>query len=155
MPGASQHRAIAVAAAAVIGLIRAQDMPEEERLPYVAGACLGALATATLPDLLEPAIHGWHRDVFHSGTAGVALVGGAVRLAATKGQQMVSEAKQLRETAGTLAPTDPRQANITNRCQTGAFQRGLVLGGVVGVGSHLVADAATPRGIPLLSRGLG
>jgi len=58
---------------------------KEQRVPNwwteVAGGALGGYVGGLLPDVLEPAISSWHRDVAHSCAAGGGIValGNALR----------------------------------------------------------------------------
>lgn len=75
MPNALAHCTVAtvVTGAAILNM-EAQE--GKKTLAPIGGSLLAAICT-NLPDLLEPAIHPYHRQIFHS-FACAALVGGGI-----------------------------------------------------------------------------
>ncbi|EGT3625448.1 metal-dependent hydrolase [Morganella morganii] len=76
-----------------------------------------------LPDILEPAFHPNHRQFFHGVTVLTLLSAGLVK-------------------AYRWSPEDPLEK----------FFRELMLIGGVAYLSHLICDASTPKGLPLLGK---
>lgn len=75
MPSNNVHRTVGVGAGAATALYqrRIQD-PVNQLLEGIGGAA-GGLVGGMLPDVLEPAINSWHRNVAHSWAAGGARAG--------------------------------------------------------------------------------
>jgi membrane-bound metal-dependent hydrolase YbcI (DUF457 family) len=122
MPNAQQHLVVGLAAGAITSaLIQMSRQAADPSLRFDWGhllLCAGAGgAAAMLPDLLEPAVHPWHRGFFHSVTAAFAVA------------CLLSE---------------------TRKHRLPKFTRMLLLAAAAGYGSHLAADALTPRSIPLI-----
>jgi inner membrane protein len=105
------------------GLIGAvlNQCPEEERLVLGGLITVSAIAGAKLPDILEPAIHAHHRAFFHSF---VVLFGAAWA------------AKKLWD----WRPQTAEQRQL----------RAVLLGLLIGYGSHLGLDSLTPRCLPIV-----
>jgi inner membrane protein len=83
--------------------------------------CAGfALVAGAAPDLLEPATHPHHRQLAHSFTAG-----------------------------GLLAKFALDKCSFGN-CEWDQFAKIAMASGIAGYLSHLVADACTPRCLPLI-----
>jgi membrane-bound metal-dependent hydrolase YbcI (DUF457 family) len=115
-----------------------------------------------LPDILEPALSSWHRDVAHSLTTGAGVVAvlksifegceAACRENAEKCKAIVMAPLPMQNNVFVPAAVDPigqlffKIAEILWRFLAG-FLNGLATGYV----SHLALDACTPRSIPLLS----
>lgn len=75
MPSAIVHR---TGAAAIVGAyLMAREAQEGKSTLAPLGGSLLAAVCATVPDILEPAIHPHHRQGFHSVTMAT-LVGGAI-----------------------------------------------------------------------------
>src|SRR5437588_10398867 len=74
MPNARAHAVIGTGSGGLVALLRSQELPPEARLAMTLGGALGGYAGGRLPDVLEPAIHAWHRSFFHSAAAGAGVV---------------------------------------------------------------------------------
>lgn len=98
------------------------DCPEEERLPTLGAMFVAGLAGLRAPDILEPAIHSHHRKFFHS-----FLVLGGLAWATQRLWVWKPETLEMR------------------------LVRAAAIGALVGYCSHLLLDATTPRGLPLIS----
>jgi hypothetical protein len=100
------------------------------------GGAAGGAATAGLPDLIEPAVSSHHRGSAHSiaATGGVSSLGiGPIRRMAVSvraGAPVVGGDRAVRYLVG-----------------------GVLVGAPAGFVAHNIADAQTPRGIPLLTSG--
>lgn len=127
---------------------------KHEGWPLVArllGALPGSIAGAALPDIVEPAVHSWHRRSFHSwwalaGTAGVALgppVGVRQWIAAREGA-----AAGARTRRDLLPAGHPECAGLWLAEMLEHLLVGAASGLPAGYASHLVLDAASPRSLP-------
>jgi len=125
-----------------------------EGWPVVArmlGAVLASVAGAALPDALEPALHSWHRRSFHSwgalaGTAGVTL--GPPVAARRWMAEREAVAERCRAQREALPPDHPERAGLWLAEMFEHFLIAAALGLPAGYASHLVLDAASPRGLP-------
>ena len=68
MANHKEHLLYGAAAGAVAYLIDHNFSGREFSIAELMGATLSAMATAKLPDLIEPAVHPNHRSTFHSVT---------------------------------------------------------------------------------------
>lgn len=115
----------------------------------VGGLIAGGLG-GRIPDLLDPPLHPNHRAFFHSVVAGCAVAGAAALtvkklgvLLAPPGASTVAV-----EPTGTASARRSHPAASVSLDQALVFA--LVLALLVGVLSHLAADAGTPKGLPLI-----
>jgi hypothetical protein len=82
MSDGKTHRLVGAGTGAVVAGFRAKQQKDHHWWAEVAGGALGGYVGGQLPDLLEPAISSWHRDVAHSCTAGGAIIAMGNALAA-------------------------------------------------------------------------
>lgn len=128
------------------GMMRLEDFIAES-FGGIVGGGIGAL----LPDIIEPAIHSWHRSFAHSYAAGTAMI--------VKGPQLLNSWRNycLRQSEYHEQLSIYYQNHFWLWLKHWGlyigwrFLRGLVPGAVGGYGSHLLLDAGTPRGLPLLT----
>jgi len=99
------------------------------------GGAVGGLGGSHFPDVLEPATHPNHRAFAHSATVLAATTAGAVPAAASLQNKIAGEAQAVENPV------------LRFLAQVGA---GMPTGAAAGYASHLVADATTPKSIPLL-----
>jgi hypothetical protein len=113
------------------------------------GGGVGGYVGALLPDILEPAVSSWHRSTCHSW----AVVGIAV-------QTVPDEIRRWQEYCRAQAAHHERQRDTSQdsvaRTWHGAcamfwlLAAGFAAGLAAGYASHLVLDATTARGLPLI-----
>lgn len=125
-----------VVAAAACARREPQASLDDLLLEALGGGLAGILGSR-LPDILEPPTSSWHRSTMHSAAVTGVVAYGSMAKAPLIAQKMRTPA--MGESAG--------QRGL-RRLAAGALQ-GLPAGYV----SHTIADATTPRGIPLLTRG--
>lgn len=143
------HSLTGAVAGGVSALYLARGEEPLHRILESVGGFVGGVAGGRLPDLLEPALTPRHRGVAHS----VALAGVAVAVFAPRvrrAQRRIREWGDRRRSpcdagAGTLQPILGLLAEMACRLLTGA-----AAGVAAGYVSHLVLDAGTPVGLPLL-----
>jgi hypothetical protein len=116
----------------------------------IVGGGVGGAAGGLLPDLIEPAIHSWHRSTAHGAAAATAL-----GITATRA---VPHWPDLCRT--NAARHDALHARATDLLSSAwhafmaflwRFFSGFAAGLPAGYLSHLAMDARTPRCIPLLA----
>ncbi len=98
------------------------------------GGVLSGVVTSRLPDALEPATHPGHRRLAHS----------TVALGATSWA-----APRLHRTHVALATAAERETDPVRRFLA-QMAGGATVGAAGGYASHLMLDATTPKGLPLL-----
>ncbi len=160
MPGCKTHQCVGAMAGAFDAWYQAREKANADLLIETIGGAIGGCVGGMLPDILEPADSSWHRDVGHS----VGIGGGVLALRATlaeMAQQCRDTAQQYRAiqmvavpglNAFVPPPVDPLAQLFGNLAEL--FWRllaGFLNGLSAGYTSHLLLDAATPRGIPLLA----
>src|SRR5438094_742998 len=142
-------------AGALVGIgVGVYSVRNLEGWPVVArmlGAVLASVAGAALPDVLETALHSWHRRSFHSwgalaGTAGVTL--GPPAAARGWMAEREAAAERCHAEREALPPDHPERAGLWLAEMFEHFLIAGALGLPAGYASHLVLDAASPRGLP-------
>lgn len=153
MPNGHEHAVIGGLVGAAFALPFLGELPADEATALLAGAYCGGRIGGQLPDLLEPALHSWHRDFFHSAAVGTALVSpGASALQLARAWLESARVRRLRRTS--LPADHPESVTLWVEELAIAFAAGLLIGAIPGYISHLLADIGTPRGVPLLSRAI-
>jgi len=149
MPNRNTHLIAGAGAGGALALVMARrETPLDQFIEMLGGALARAL-TSMLPDVFDPRSHPGHRSAAHALVpAGAATVVVAPRIKSTQ-QRFREKAEQCR--ARRAVTTDVLDsfvlwlAEILLRLWAGA-----VVGLAVGYGSHLLLDAGTPRGLPLI-----
>lgn len=118
-------------AAVVLSALAAGRTPS---FAEVLGGAVSGILASRVPDLLEPATHPGHRRLAHS----------AVTLGAT------GIAVPRLHSAHISGATSADREDDPVRRFLGRFAAGAAVGSAGGYASHLVLDATTPRGLPLL-----
>lgn len=155
MSSRNTHDVVGAFAGGAYALYRAPaGMTGANTAAEVIGGVVGGIFGSRAPDVLEPAIHSFHRSTCHSVVALTAVSTGAL-------QQKASPAKALRALADQTAARasaararggDPVLLDLLELLFH--FAAGFVAATPAGYVSHLALDATTPRSIPLLTRGL-
>lgn len=148
------HVIVGMGSGAAVAMLRARGQDPWKQLAEAAGGALGGFAGARAPDVLEPAVHSWHRDTCHSVAAAGAIVVAVRRGMHTCETKCRTVADDFASRRAVLGAGDPLRlllllAEVACRMAAG-FLNGLAAGYV----SHLALDAVTPRSIPLLSQAL-
>ncbi len=152
MPNARTHAVIGTGSGSLVAFLRSQDLPTEARLAMTFGGALGGYAGGRLPDVLEPAIHAWHRSFFHSAATGAGVFQATAVPIKAWVAELLAKAAEIRALRLQLGPQHPDHATLqTQECGL-YFLSGFVIGLPAGYLSHLIADAGTERGIPLIGR---
>lgn len=153
MSDAKTHKKVAMASGGVAAFVVSNEKEPWKLVAETLGGVLGGFVGGKLPDIIEPAVHSWHRNVAHSVTVGTAVV-----RAAAKGVQAWHESCRAkadewaqRRRDPNLAPADRALALLAELAWRVAA--GIPIGAAAGYASHLLLDAGTPRGIPLIARG--
>lgn len=153
MSDGKTHEKVAMASGGFAALLASNEKDPWKLVAETLGGVLGGFAGGKLPDMLEPAIHSWHRSMAHSVTTGAAVVGAAAT--GVQSWQASCRAKsdawaQRRLDPG-LTPADRVLAVVAEIAWR--IAAGMPIGAAAGYISHLVLDGGTPRGIPLVVRG--
>lgn len=154
MSSGKTHNIVGGLSGGAYALMRAPSgQPPLNTFAEVLGGAVGGILGAKLPDLIEPAIHSYHRSTFHSVAAIGTVSYGAL-------QTQVNPAAILRETAAlarqrAVMARATGQSPLLDQLMELLFHllAGALAGAAAGYVSHLVCDATTPRSIPLFTRG--
>ena len=151
MPGRRTHVAVGLAAGVAVGAVSASFLPEEQRLIEVAAAALGGMIGGAMPDVLEPATSPNHRGVCHSVVAGSAIATGLFIHVRADCQARARDC----DARATLNPvgSEVRSNEELKACLWRALGA-ITLGVAAGYASHVLLDAQTSDGVPLIVRGL-
>jgi len=148
MPGRSTHKFLGAVAGGTAAAIAARHETPEHAAMEIVGGILAGHQFGQLPDDLEPATSPHHRSHLHSVAVSIAVL-------AVDRKQMTKARSALRDKANQLeaqaAQASTRADQIINGL--GALACRLLAGATAGLApgylSHTVADATTPKGIPL------
>lgn len=139
MPNGPEHRAVGILAGGMAGAVFSIDQDWPDMVVEILGAVLGGIIGAALPDKFDPPTSPNHRAIAH----GVLTAGGGLTVCA------INTAKwqgALRDKAATS--NDANQPYLAFGYRLAA---GFSVGLIAAYGSHLLMDAQTPRGLPLVS----
>ena len=141
---------VGAAASGATALYLARDQEPSLQLVETVGGLIGGAVGGRLPDLLEPALNPGHRSVAHAIVlAGVAGATFAPSLHRTRqhSREWADRCRAWRDAAtGTLEQILWWLAEMACRLAAGAMA-----GIAAGYASHLLLDAGTPMGLPLLA----
>ncbi len=158
MPGRDTHKYVGAAAGLALAAAQAQQESRAHFWIEMMGGAFAGMMGGMAPDWLEPAVCSWHRGVCHSASAGAALIAAQQTLAnwaivcrqnAAKCRAPQVEDVQTGEWIPIQrTPLEQLWAEVKEIIWTllAGFLNGLAAGYV----SHLLLDATTPRGIPIL-----
>jgi len=136
--------------ALVSSLMSEQPTEPLDLLMEVLGGMASGRMTSRLPDVFEPPTSSWHRSTAH----GLVATLGVSYLTATYAANGASKLRQAANHSATRARADTANAGVyTVERALARFAAGALIAAGPGYASHTLADAATPRGIPLLTRG--
>jgi hypothetical protein len=168
MPCRKAHSSAGLFAGAGYSAFQAKEQGPLGLCAETVGGALGGYLGGQLPDVLEPAIHSWHRSIAHSGATGVAIVTTAQStLTAWQNHcRKQADAYRKRRDSITMVP-HPSQPNLFAPASGQGWEHfiltmqeffwraaaGFANGVAAGYISHLALDAVTPRSIPLLTSG--
>ncbi len=143
MPNREEHTVLGAFAGGSVSLISALMHDPDDlagaMVELLGGVVFGSVF-ANAPDAIEPSTRGPnHRALAHSATAGAVVVASGAKLA----PELVSS---LRMRSAAL------RAHSRNWALWHRFLAGGVVGSHVGFVSHLLADARTDKGLPLLGK---
>lgn len=149
MPRRNVHLLIAACCGAGAAYLVAREAGSSDPLPEILGGALGALATAMVPDAIDPATSPSHRASGHS-----VAVAGLVSMAVPRCRRFAAECRESAETFRGLAAGPGIQPGVRANHQfselASRFAAGFAVGLPVGFLSHVGADAFTPSGLPLV-----
>jgi hypothetical protein len=152
MPNRRTHSVVGTGSGGLVAFLWSKDLPPEARLAMTLGGALGGYGGGRLPDLLEPAIHAWHRSFFHSGAVGAGVFRTTVVPVKNRVAELLAKAAEIRAQRLLLEPDHPDHATLQLQEFAMYLLSGVLIGLPVGYLSHLIADGGTERGIPLIGR---
>lgn len=150
MPNRATHESVGAVSGAVVAGYAARDLEGIAFLTEVLAGYLGGKLGGRAPDLIEPAIHPWHRSVAHS-----CATGSGISVSLAKGtrhwQEVCRTRARTHRVLATQSPDLTSQLHHDLLALWWHFLAGLVVGFGAGYISHLVLDSMTPSGLPLLT----
>lgn len=144
------HHAWGVGTGLAAGLIFAPQEDTGGLVAELVGAGVGGAIGGRLADVLEPALSPNHRRIAHSGLAAAGLFRAAHAGWPTRCREL---AGVCRTRSADFGRTVEQRQNDRLEELSWRFLAGLVEGFLAGYASHLVLDAGTPKGLPLLGLG--
>lgn len=149
MPNRSTHAMLGALTGGAIAAALAGSAPTREFAAETIGGLIGGWAGGLLPDVIEPATSPHHRQLAHS----LAAAGGLTMTKVAEWQASCrSAATEALQRAGSLPVGCADRNNTELAAILWRLAAGLIVGVVVGYGSHLALDACTPRGLPIIGR---
>ncbi len=131
------------------GYLARNERPSVLVAEAVGGALGGALGCLG-PDIVEPAVHSWHRSVAHS-YATAATIATATVQGVQRWQEYCRACATSHDEAFSQSVTDGERLWHRLMALVWRVLSGFVAGLPAGYLSHLALDACTPRGIPLVA----
>jgi len=154
MSNLAEHDEAGIAAGAILSLVLALKSSvrgeEWDVVAQVLGGAVGGKLGSRLPDLIEPPTSSWHRSTAHSLVATAAVATGGV----AKGNRLAERLRVAARDARIRGDENPdARAVHTMRRLLNSFGAGVATGMPAGYVSHTLLDAATPRSIPIITKG--
>ena len=154
MPRRAIHQSAGAVASVVIASYIARDQPQQQQIIEVLAAGFSGWYASLLPDMIDPPTSGNHRGVGHGAVQVCAGILAALQKTPEAQQHLRARAEEfsVRLRRVELGFKDPwpawqlAAAELYCRMLAGAL-----IGLAVGVGLHLLLDARTPRGLPLIA----
>ncbi|HZS04820.1 MAG TPA: metal-dependent hydrolase [Blastocatellia bacterium] len=115
----------------------------------VAGSVFGTELGYRLPDMLEPATSPRHRSFFHSQVFAVGAATLAGPAALQQRERLLAWAEEFDAQARMAEGLEALWLYVKAFCCR--LLAGFLVGAIVGYGSHLLLDALTPMGLPVLA----
>lgn len=150
-PNAAAHRVLGASTGALaVNHYVSPQLTDEEREEHGPALFVGSVVAGgiggQIPDLLEPATQPKHRSVFHSVAAGcVVALGLGLTIKAVTELPRLQPGREVSPTRKAKKVTSNGGLSLKHL----AFAT-VVIAALVGVLSHLFADAGTPDGLPLV-----
>lgn len=149
MPDRRTHTMVAVPVGALVALASAPEQQGMAAFATLLGGGLGGYLGGAMPDLLEPATSGHHRDFAHSVTGGALLCASPIYALSVRWRE---QARALEASADLLLVESADRAKLAAQAFWLNLAAGILVGFLAGYLSHLALDASTPRSLPLLGR---
>jgi hypothetical protein len=150
MANRKTHLTAGIASGTAAAIYTARDQTGAAFIGEIVGGAVGGAAGGLLPDLLEPAIHSWHRSTAHS-IATATAVGIAAARSVPDWQQWCRKNAAHHDSLHASATDILSSAWHAFMAFLWRFFSGFAAGLPVGYLSHLALDAGTPRSVPLLA----
>ncbi len=150
MPGRRTHMAVGLTGGVLAaGAAVRRTASKREMLLEALGGAVGGAAGSLMPDRIDPPGHYAHRSFGHAVLPALLFarvvapilprVQGALRAEAARQAQLSHQANSCAEARDHAVAAD--LCHLLN---------GIIVGALAGYASHLVLDASTPMGLPLL-----
>jgi len=149
MPRRNAHLTIAAICGGATAYFDAKRAGSSDPFPEILGGIAGALATAMVPDALDPATSPSHRGSGHS-VAFAGLISMAVPPCRRFAASCRNDAEAFRELTAQPEARPGERANHQFSELASRFAAGFAVGLPIGLLSHPGADATTPRGLTLV-----
>jgi hypothetical protein len=147
VPNRATHEIVGAGCGAAFTLLRVGDASTPHAFAEVLGGAVGGWVGGLLPDVFEPATTPNHRKLAHS-----VVAGGTLTLARLAEWQAACRTEA--RSCGAHALEMALGSNARRRAEWDAlawrFLAGILTGIVAGYASHLMLDAGTAKGLPLL-----
>lgn len=150
MADGKTHLIAGIATGTAAAVYTAREQQGVDFMAELIGGAVGGAIGGKLPDILEPAIHSWHRSTAHS--VATAMTIGITAARSISAWQDFCHANAARQDDLCESATDVvGRAWHSFLAFLWRLLSGIVVGLSVGYLSHLALDAGTPRSIPLLA----
>jgi hypothetical protein len=150
MANRKTHLTAGIACGTAAAIYTARDQTGAAFIAEIVGGAVGGAAGGLLPDLLEPAVHSWHRSTAHSFATATALGITATR-SVPDWQHLCRMNAARHDTLHGSATDILSSAWHAFMAFLWRFFSGFTAGLPAGYLSHLALDARTPRCIPLIA----
>lgn len=150
MAGRYDHCVAGAISGGALAFHYAADLGERERLLETIGGCLFGILGARLPDIFDPPTSPNHRGAAHSAGAAICSIG-KVQAGIAAWQETLRAFAEDEMQAARLNAGRPEERGHLFVGTLLSLAAGAIPGLVAGYASHLVLDALTPKGLPLIA----
>lgn len=147
MPGRRTHTWVGGATGLVAAVYRVRGMPDGQVIAAALGGFLGGWLGGIAPDGLEPATDPNHRKFAHS-----VVAAGTLCLAPTTQFEAwcMANAAAWDQAAFAHPAGTAERSQAELKAWLWRVVAGAAIGAIAGYASHLLLDAGTPRGLPMI-----
>ena len=151
MPDRRTHEDVGFVVGGCAAALHARAEASSHALAETLGGCLGGWLGGIMPDVFEPATSPSHRSVAHSV---IVLTSLALARTADAQTRCRTQAKECESRAVLLAAGTSERLVAEWEALFWRIIAGFLIGFVAGYSSHLLLDAATARGLPIVGAGI-
>lgn len=152
MPNGKTHQVVGAASGAAYAAYLAQNETDANWVFEALGGAIGGTYAARLPDIIDPATSPNHRSIAH----GMIPVSYGVHWSNNQAKDLQVTLREFAKSQAEKSESSDRPLECLAHGLLAIFSTivcGAVVGAVAGYTSHVVLDAMTPAGLPVVGKG--